>query len=94
MMFPDPVTFRAKSWIKISIVTFHTSKLLCHASLLPLNIKQNKTVNIYYRKFNHNPFLLSVENNFNKFHVQHELFVVLIIVVYMLDHRLSTLINL
>ena len=42
MLFPDTVTFRVKAWIRISIDTFHTSKLLCHVSLLPLNIKQIK----------------------------------------------------
>ena len=91
MMFSDPITFRAKAWIKISIVTLHTSKLLYHVSLLPLKITQNQTVDIYYRKVHHKMFLLSVENDFYTFHVQYELLLVLILPMYMLDLRLSTL---
>ena len=79
-MLPDTVSFRANAWIKISIATLHTSKLLYHVSLLPLKIKQNQTVNIYYRKFHHKTLLLSVENNCYTLHVQYELLVVLIIV--------------
>jgi len=60
-MLPDTVSFRANAWIKISVATLHTSKLLRCVYLLPLKIKQNQNVTIYNRKFHHKTFLLSVE---------------------------------
>ena len=50
-------------------------------SLLPLNIKQNQTINIYDRQFPHKTFLSLVEKEYYTFHVQNEVFVLFIILV-------------